>query len=75
MKDGSTIYLCKWRDLAYDEATWEYEDEDIEGLKESIEEYQEHRMVMDPSYRGSSGGGSKKNKKKKKKANDEQVSL
>lgn len=37
LRDGSTIYLVKWRDLPYDKSTWEDENEDIPGLKEAIE--------------------------------------
>ncbi|CAG0880201.1 unnamed protein product [Cyprideis torosa] len=59
LKDGSVIYLCKWRDLGYDQATWEYEDENIVGLKEAIEDYQEHRSLFEP-------GAVQRSSKKKK---------
>lgn len=39
-RDGTTYYLVKWRDLSYDQATWESEHEDIAGLKSAIEYYQ-----------------------------------
>lgn len=29
----------KWRDLAYDQATWEHENADIPDLKKAIEYY------------------------------------
>lgn len=39
-RDGTTYYLVKWRDLSYDQATWESENEDIAGLKNAMEYYQ-----------------------------------
>ncbi|XP_058170277.1 chromodomain-helicase-DNA-binding protein Mi-2 homolog [Anopheles ziemanni] len=39
MRDGRTLYLVKWRELPYDQATWEEEEEDIPGLKMTIEYY------------------------------------
>lgn len=39
-RDGTTYYLVKWRDLSYDQATWESENADIAGLKNAIEYYQ-----------------------------------
>jgi ''chromo'' (CHRromatin Organisation MOdifier) domain. len=39
MRDGRTLYLVKWRDLSYDQATWEEENETILGLKQAIEFY------------------------------------
>lgn len=39
MRDGRTLYLTKWRDLPYDQATWEEENDDIPGLKRAIEYY------------------------------------
>lgn len=38
-RDGTTYYLVKWRDLSYDQATWESEHEDIAGLKNAIDYY------------------------------------
>ncbi|XP_037904696.1 chromodomain-helicase-DNA-binding protein Mi-2 homolog [Hermetia illucens] len=42
-KDGTTFYLVKWRELSYDKATWEEENDDIPGLKQAIEYYLELR--------------------------------
>lgn len=39
LRDGRTQYLVKWRDLPYDQATWEDENNDIPGLKRAIEYY------------------------------------
>lgn len=44
-RDGTTYFLVKWRDLSYDQATWESEHEDIAGLKSAIEYYQ-----VNPNY-------------------------
>lgn len=38
-RDGAILYLVKWRDLPYDQATWESEADDIPGLKIAIEYY------------------------------------
>lgn len=46
-RDGTTYYLVKWRDLSYDQATWESEHEDIAGLKIAIEYYQ---VILEKSY-------------------------
>lgn len=39
MRDGRTLYLVKWRELPYDQATWEEESDEIPGLKSAIEYY------------------------------------
>lgn len=39
MKDGRTIYLVKWRELPYDQATWEEDSDEIPGLRPAIEYY------------------------------------
>ncbi|XP_018571409.1 chromodomain-helicase-DNA-binding protein Mi-2 homolog isoform X1 [Anoplophora glabripennis] len=59
MRDGRTLYLVKWRELTYDQATWEEESDDIPGLKQAIEYYMDLRSAC------MSGGGSSKNKKGK----------
>lgn len=40
MRDGTALYLTKWRDLSYDQSTWEEESEEVPGLKAAIEYYQ-----------------------------------
>lgn len=42
-RDGTNLYLVKWRDLPYDQATWEEESADIYGLKRAIDYYLEMR--------------------------------
>lgn len=64
LKDGTTQYLVKWRDLAYDQATWEDEDEDIDGIKVAIDYYQDLRASCNAD--GVSSRGVKKGKKKSK---------
>lgn len=39
MRDGRTLYLVKWRELSYDQATWEEESDEIPGIKTAIEYY------------------------------------
>lgn len=58
MRDGRTLYYVKWRELPYDQSTWEDDEEDIPGLKAAIEFYQDHRTY------NLEGGTSKKSKKK-----------
>ncbi|XP_070491390.1 LOW QUALITY PROTEIN: chromodomain-helicase-DNA-binding protein Mi-2 homolog [Chironomus tepperi] len=59
MRDGRTLYLVKWRELPYDQSTWEEEVDDVPGLKGAIEFYLDLRSnTMEP-------GASKKNNKKK----------
>ncbi|XP_030750203.1 chromodomain-helicase-DNA-binding protein Mi-2 homolog isoform X2 [Sitophilus oryzae] len=62
MRDGRTLYLLKWRELSYDQATWEDENEDISGLKAAIEYYQDLRAAC------LSGVGSKSGRKSKGKS-------
>lgn len=38
-RDGTNLYLVKWRDLPYDQATWEEESSEIYGLKKAIDYY------------------------------------
>lgn len=42
-RDGTIWYLVKWRDLPYDQATWEREDNDIVDMKQFIENYENLR--------------------------------
>lgn len=44
-RDGRASYLVKWRELGYDQATWESEHEDIPGLKQAMEYYQDLRAA------------------------------
>ena len=44
VRDGTTWYLCKWRDLGYDQATWESDDTDIVDMDNMIDQYHIHRL-------------------------------
>ncbi|KAK9879935.1 hypothetical protein WA026_008444 [Henosepilachna vigintioctopunctata] len=58
MRDGRTLYLVKWRELPYDQATWEEDSDEIPGLKQAIEYYMDLRAAYT--------GNRKKNRKKQK---------
>ncbi|XP_058807759.1 chromodomain-helicase-DNA-binding protein Mi-2 homolog isoform X2 [Phymastichus coffea] len=62
-RDGRALYLVKWRDLGYDQATWEDENADIPGLKQAIEYYLDLRAANcadgPPSRKGKKGKGKK----------------
>ncbi|XP_050498669.1 chromodomain-helicase-DNA-binding protein Mi-2 homolog isoform X1 [Diabrotica virgifera virgifera] len=57
MRDGRTLYLVKWRELTYDQATWEEDSDDIPALKSAIEYYTDSRAA------NLSGAGGKLKKK------------
>ncbi|XP_075237625.1 chromodomain-helicase-DNA-binding protein Mi-2 homolog isoform X3 [Lycorma delicatula] len=67
MRDGRTLYLVKWRDLPYDQATWEEETDDIPGLKRAIEYYQDLRAASCPDGSTTSSATKKLKKGKGKK--------
>lgn len=66
-RDGSTMFLIKWRELPYDQSTWEDEEEDIPGFKECIEYYNDLRAA----YMNNDRTDRKKKKGRKKKNRDE----
>jgi chromodomain-helicase-DNA-binding protein 4 len=66
MRDGRTLYLVKWRELAYDQATWEEEEDEVPGLKAAIEFYQDYRQ-----YNLEGDRSSKKKKKGRRRTKDE----
>lgn len=39
MKDGKTKYLVKWRDLSYDQSTWEDDTCEVPAFKKAVEYY------------------------------------
>lgn len=57
-RDGRATYLVKWRDLGYDQATWEEENADIPGLKQAVDYYLDLRSAY-----SSDGSSSRKGKK------------
>uniref|UniRef100_A0A4W3HKP8 Chromodomain helicase DNA binding protein 5 n=1 Tax=Callorhinchus milii TaxID=7868 RepID=A0A4W3HKP8_CALMI len=47
-RKGEVHYLIKWRDLPYDQATWEFEDFDIPDFDTMKDNYWNHRLVSGP---------------------------
>ncbi|CAH2322716.1 chromodomain-helicase-DNA-binding 4 isoform X1 [Pelobates cultripes] len=45
-KKGNVHYLIKWRDLAYDQASWELEDADVQDFDMYKQGYWNHRELM-----------------------------
>ncbi|TSW21769.1 Chromodomain-helicase-DNA-binding protein 5 [Bagarius yarrelli] len=45
-KDGDVHYLIKWRDLAYDQSTWEIDDFDVPEYESFKQAYWDHREQM-----------------------------
>lgn len=70
--DKGTYYLVKWRDLSYDQATWEKEDAEIADLQKYIEDYKNLRLVM---YGNDEPPPTKKGKKSKSKSRREKKEL
>ncbi|CAH2074458.1 unnamed protein product, partial [Iphiclides podalirius] len=66
-RDGTTYYLVKWRDLSYDQATWESENEDIAGLKNAMEYYQDMRAFITSEGKTKGSKGKKTGRKSKNK--------
>lgn len=64
-RDGTTYYLVKWRDLSYDQSTWESENEDIPGLKSVIEYYQDMRAFITSEGKTKGKKGNKPGRKSK----------
>ncbi|XP_013407633.1 chromodomain-helicase-DNA-binding protein 4 isoform X2 [Lingula anatina] len=73
-RDGRTWYLVKWRDLPYEQATWENEESGIAEFDKEVERYHQLREQMSkPRNRrsmmlgqtGSAKGGKKGGKGKK----------
>lgn len=48
-KDGDVHYLIKWRDLPYDQCTWETDDFDIPDYGRHQASYWDHRLVPNMS--------------------------
>ncbi|KAI9588380.1 hypothetical protein GQX74_004225 [Glossina fuscipes] len=69
-RDGTTMYLVKWRDLPYDKSTWEDETDDIPGLKQAVDYYLDLRAVCTSEAR--LGKKKKGRKSKVKELEDEE---
>ncbi|CAG9761276.1 unnamed protein product [Ceutorhynchus assimilis] len=48
-EDGTALFLVKWRELSYDQATWEEESDVIPGLKAAIEYYKDLKQAYEQS--------------------------
>lgn len=51
LKDGSTLYLVKWRELSYDQSSWEAPDDpgefEIPDLQKATQDYWDLRASME----------------------------
>lgn len=50
LRDGRYLYLVKWRDLPYDQSSWEFEESDefqISDMKKAIDDYWDLRNVAE----------------------------
>lgn len=54
-KDGDVHYLIKWRDMPYDQCTWEMDDFDIPDYDRHQASYWDHRLVSDKSSTSQTG--------------------
>uniref|UniRef100_A0A669C7C1 Chromodomain helicase DNA binding protein 5 n=1 Tax=Oreochromis niloticus TaxID=8128 RepID=A0A669C7C1_ORENI len=54
-KDGDVHYLIKWRDLPYDQCTWEVDDFDIPDYESHKPSYWDHRLILSCSKTTRSG--------------------
>lgn len=74
------MYLVKWRELPYDQVSWEYEKSDdgvvIDELPEAIRAYHERRQAIEDSYADGDRDrrSSRSNKKRKRSHQREQSS-
>ncbi|XP_059476340.1 chromodomain-helicase-DNA-binding protein Mi-2 homolog isoform X2 [Neocloeon triangulifer] len=65
LRDGSCMYLVKWRDLGYDQTTWEFDDGTIHGLHLAVDYYQDLRTSLNADGNSSKKGKKGKGKKSK----------
>ncbi|XP_065341812.1 chromodomain-helicase-DNA-binding protein Mi-2 homolog isoform X2 [Cloeon dipterum] len=65
LRDGTYMYLVKWRDLGYDQTTWEFDDGTIHGLHTAVEYYQDLRASLNADGTSSKKGKKGKGKKSK----------
>lgn len=70
MRDGRILYLVKWRELSYDQSTWEEDADEISGLKQAVEYYMDLRAAL--TNEGNPRKKSKKGRKSKNKDNDDE---
>ncbi|XP_015781829.1 chromodomain-helicase-DNA-binding protein Mi-2 homolog [Tetranychus urticae] len=78
LRDGSYLYLVKWRDLPYDQASWEYEEQEdfeIPELKRAIQAYWDLRSATEIMHGGGSSKKSSKKSNKKSKGKDHDANV
>lgn len=75
MKDGRNLYLVKWRELPYDQATWEEENADIAGLRTAIEYYMDLRAACTSSSSKNKKGKGKRTKTRELMDDDDRTTL
>lgn len=63
LRNNVTYYLVKWKDLPYDQATWESEDADVHNSKKFVDQYWEIRNAAE-GIRDKDGTGKKSKKGK-----------
>jgi hypothetical protein len=49
-KDGDVHYLIKWRDLPYDQCTWEVDDFDVPEYHNAKHSYWDHRSAQNSNF-------------------------
>ncbi|RWS16916.1 chromodomain-helicase-DNA-binding protein Mi-2-like protein [Dinothrombium tinctorium] len=63
LRDGTYMYLVKWRDLPYDQTSWEYEEQEdipeIPELKKAINQYWDLRNATENSNKKHKGKNTK----------------
>lgn len=78
-RNGRYMYLIKWADLAYDQCSWEYEDDDeideIPDLKQAITNYWKLRNAAEAVHHSTSKSKSSKSKSSKSKSRSSKSSL
>ncbi|UYV68737.1 CHD5 [Cordylochernes scorpioides] len=70
LRDGRTMYLVKWRDLTYDQASWEFGDNtgefEIPDLQKAINLYWDLRNAAEAYHNKKSGGSGKMKSKSRR---------
>jgi chromodomain-helicase-DNA-binding protein 4 len=75
LKDHSYMYLVKWRDLCYDQTTWEFDDGTIHGLHRAVEYFSDLKasLNIDGSSKKGKKGKGKKSKTRELQEDEERI--
>lgn len=76
LRDGRYMYLVKWRDLPYDQSSWEFEESNefqIPDMKKAIDDYWDLRNVAESVASGKSKSQKMRGRSKKRYDKDEQT--